>query len=400
MRIVFLCTSSLMEASPRGRWLPIAQQLARHGHTPYLLMLHPTENRLTKREMKWDGVNLVYVGQMHVYGYEGQRHYFSPFYLLVTAITSMSRLAEYAMRLRPDVIHIAKPQPINGLAGLLARFNSRLYLDCDDYETEANRYYGRWQKAIVRWWDNNLPLKVDAVSVNTHFSYDRCRNLGVSPDRLFYVPNGASDWQYQRPPPQHLHALRQALGLDVNPTILYTGAMNVVARGIGLLLEAFALLHNRMPAARLLMVGDGDDRLALQQQAHALGIGEAVRWTGRVDPMAIRAYLSLSDCSVDPVDDTPAMRGRSPLKIFESLALGVPVVTGDVGDRREILADGQAGILVAPGDAQSLASGMEQVLRDRSLHQQLAHTSLQRSQLYRWERLVQDWMRMYALPHL
>lgn len=395
MRIVFLCTSSLIEASPRGRWLPIAKQLARQGHTPYLLMLHPTLDQLTQRVVQQDGVHIIYVDQMHVYGYEGQRHYYPPHTLLLIALRSALALAAYATRLRPHVIHIAKPQPINGLAGLLARHNGPLYLDCDDYETEANRYDGRWQQAIVRWWDNHLPPRVDAVSVNTRFSYDRCRNLGVDPARLFYVPNGASDWQYQRPPQHHLHALRQALGLHENPTILYTGAMNVVARGIGLLLEAFALLHTRMPAARLLMVGDGDDRLALQQQAHALGIGKAVRWTGRVDPMAIRAYLSLSDCSVDPVDDTPAMRGRSPLKIFESLALGVPVVTGDVGDRREILADGQAGILVAPGDPQALASGMEQVLRDSRLHQQLAHTSLQRSQLYRWERLVQDWVKMY-----
>jgi glycosyltransferase involved in cell wall biosynthesis len=133
----------------------------------------------------------------------------------------------------------------------------------------------------------------------------------------------------------------------------------------------------------------------LQSHAARLGIGSAVLWTGRVPPSATRGYLSLADCSVDPVSDTPVMRSRSPLKIFESLGVGVPVVTGDVGDRREILADGAAGILVQPGCARSLADGLLHLLSDPALQRDISRRSQEQAAAYRWERLAQRWIALY-----
>ncbi len=70
------------------------------------------------------------------------------------------------------------------------------------------------------------------------------------------------------------------------------------------------------------------------------------------------------EVSVEPVYDDLAARARSPLKILESLAVGTPVVAGDVGDRREMLYDGQAGLLVKPGDSDALATGILALLQD------------------------------------
>jgi len=80
----------------------------------------------------------------------------------------------------------------------------------------------------------------------------------------------------------------------------------------------------------------------------------------------------MADVSVDPVYDDEVARARWPVKIMESLALGVPIVTGDVGDRREILGEGTAGLLVSPGDPGTLADGLEAVLNDSSLYQSLS----------------------------
>jgi glycosyltransferase involved in cell wall biosynthesis len=167
--------------------------------------------------------------------------------------------------------------------------------------------------------------------------------------------------------------------------------MSTVAHGVGLLLEAFALAHRKMPQARLLMVGDGDERLSLQRKALDLGLGDAVIWTGRVLPQAARAYLALADASTDPVSDTPAMAARSPLKLVESLAQGIPVLTGDVGDRRETLA-GNAGLIIAPGDADAFAEGIVTLLGDLVLRARLAAGAQVRAEDFRWERLVQPWL--------
>jgi glycosyltransferase involved in cell wall biosynthesis len=397
VRIVFLGTSCLDDPGPRGRYFPIARELARAGHDVHLLLLHPTFDAAdVTRRFDHDGVHVAYVSQMHVYGHPGQRRYYSPAVLLSVSLRAAIALAANARRLQPDVIHIAKAQPINGLAGLLARRRPvKLCLDCDDYEAESNRFAGRWQRWGVRWWEDFLPRHADAVSLNTRFTYDRCRELGVPAERLFRVPNGVSEWQFRRPEREMLESLRQRLGCGSGPLVIYFGAMHGVAHGLDLLLEAVAALRRDSPEARLLMVGDGDDLPSLKARAAEIGIATAISWAGRVPPEEVAGHVALADCSVDPVHDTPAARARFPLKIVESMAQGVPVVTGEVGDRREILAGGHAGRLVRAGDAAALATGMREILSDAGLRTSLSARAREHAETYRWEHIIQRWLEMY-----
>jgi glycosyltransferase involved in cell wall biosynthesis len=401
MKIVFLCTSGMDDPLPRGRCLPIARQLVQYGHDVSVLLLHHSYDQLpdAQRYHMDSGVLVHYVGQMHVYGLPGERRYFRPLKFLQVAIQSTVSLAAHAMRLKPDYIHVEKPQPMNGLAGVLARLRSgRLYIDYDDYEAEINRYDGQWQKKIVQLWEDKLPPMARAVSTNTRFIYQRCvEELGIHEKRLVYIPNGLSSEQYHRPPAAQVEMLRSSLGLQGHPTAIYLGYMGTHAHAVDLLIDAFRLLLQDMPEARLLMVGDGDERQVLQAQAQQAGIGDAVVWAGRVLPSATRNYLALAQCSVDPVYDIPVMHSRSPLKIVESMGIGVPVVTSDVGDRREMLADGEAGVLVAPGDAAALADGMHQMLADTTRQARLSQVTVAQAESFRWEYLVQRWMGLYRV---
>jgi glycosyltransferase involved in cell wall biosynthesis len=98
------------------------------------------------------------------------------------------------------------------------------------------------------------------------------------------------------------------------------------------------------------------------------------------------------------VYDNIVARARSPLKIFESMALGVPVVTGDVGDRAALLDEGRAGVLVEPGSAAALARGMCQVLEDPAHLQTLRRACQQHVQHYTWQALAARWEQVYAAP--
>lgn len=397
MRIAFLCTSSLDYPSPRGRWLPLARRLARDGYEPHVLMLHPTFDRLRVRRFICDGVRCAYVGQMHVYGLPGERRHFSATELASVSLRGALALARAAVRLRPNAIHIAKPQPINGLAGVLAaRSGATLFVDCDDYEAAANRFGGAWQRRVVAWWEDRLPRMARGVSVNTRFLYDRLRRLGVPEPRLRYIPNGV-DLDRQTPPDaRRVAALRNALGLTHHPTVVYLGAISAVAHGVRLLIDACAVLSKRLPTARLVVVGDGDDRPALMAYARARGLDRMIIWAGRIPPEAALTWLAVGDCSVDPVDDTPAAAARSPLKIVESMAAGVPVVTGDVGDRREMIGD-SAGLIVPPGDAQALADGIAVLLTDPAYRARLAQGARLRAEVYTWNRLARVWQTLYEI---
>ena len=76
MRIVFLSTSSIDDASPQGRWIPIAHQLVKGGHEVHVLMLHPMFDQLEAKQVVLNTAGTLvaqHVGQMHVYGKPGAR---------------------------------------------------------------------------------------------------------------------------------------------------------------------------------------------------------------------------------------------------------------------------------------------------------------------------------------
>jgi len=399
MRVTFLGTSSLDYPSPRGRWLPLAQELVAQGHTVNMALLHHRYDQLAvaRRHQLHAGVAVQYVAQMHVYGPIGQRRYFGPLTLLRVALLAALGLARAAIRLGGDALHVCKPQPINGLAGVLAAraLGCPLYVDCDDYEGGGNRFGAAWQQRLVQLCEDRLPAQAAAVTVNTRFLQRRCVGLGVPAARVMYVPNGIAADRIATPDSRKVAALNAALGLGAAPVVAYVGTLSQTTHNVGLLLEAFALVAQRVPMARLLLVGDGEDRVALEQQAHRLGISARTLFAGGVAPAAVPIFLALANCSVDPVADDAVAAARSPLKIVESLASGVPVVTGNVGDRAEVLGE-SAGILVRPGDARALADGIAALLADRSLQTRLAAGARARAEAYRWDRLAPMWAQVYA----
>ncbi len=391
-RLAFAATSSLLDPSPARRWLPIARHLARRGHDVTLLLLHPTYRQAPRGMQVIDGVRVSYVAPMHVAGLPGARRYYGPLGLLAVSLRAAMALAAGVAAVRPDAVHLAKAQPINGLAAVIARpFARQWYLDADDLEADANRFGGAWQQRVVAGWERHVGRLVRGISVNTSFLAEFYRQRGVPDARIITIPNGLEDAQFVVPAAEHVAAVRRAHDLH-GPTVAYVGALSTVAHGVPLLLEGFAQVARRDPRARLVLVGDGDDRSVLQARAAELGVSGAVRWIGRVAGHEVAPYLAAADCSVDPVADTPAMRARSPLKIIESLAIGVPVVTSAVGDRRAMLADGSAGVLVAPDDATALAHGIERAVAGGPASRLAARAGAER---YRWSLLLRQWPGLY-----
>jgi len=129
------------------------------------------------------------------------------------------------------------------------------------------------------------------------------------------------------------------------------------------LLEAFRLLLEHGDA-RLLCVGDGPLRERFEERARSLGIGGRVHVTGTLSHDEVPGLLRGADVAVAPY---PAMNGFyfSPLKIFEFMALGLPVVAADVGQVSGLLGNGERGLLYPPGNARELARALRQMLGDR-----------------------------------
>ncbi len=397
MHITFLLNQELEGASSLGRHFPLAKELVKLGHQIRILATHPAFATLAERHFWRDGVEVHYVGQMHVRRIGSRKTYPSQPELVRFALASTWHMFRQATAQPTDAYQICKAQPVNGLAALMARLLHRkpLFLDSDDYEIEFNRFTAAWQRLIVGSFERFLPRMAKGVTTHTRFNVERNISYGIPANRVVYVPNGIDRDRFAQVTEQDARSQREELGLTDHPVIVYVGNLSLANHPINLLLRSFAQVHEQEPRARLLLVGGGEDYDVIYAQVAEMGLADSVLFTGRVPPEQVPLWFKLADVSVEPVQDDLVARARSPLKVFESMAVGTPVVAGDVGDRREIL--GEAGILVAPGDAGALTEGLMTILQEERTRLHMAQAARSQCEPYYWDVLVSDFERVYHL---
>jgi len=159
--------------------------------------------------------------------------------------------------------------------------------------------------------------------------------------------------------------LREEYGLPEDAQIVGVVARLEPEKGHPTLLEAWPAVLARVPLARLLVVGEGSRREALEEQAAALGIADTVVFTGRRDDVA--AVTAALDIAV-----LPSYREAQGLTILEAMALSRPVVASAVGGIPEMIVDGQTGLLVPPHDAGALSAAITRLLTDHAYADMLA----------------------------
>ncbi len=132
-------------------------------------------------------------------------------------------------------------------------------------------------------------------------------------------------------------------------------------KGVAHLLEALA----QVPTARLVVVGDGPDRAALERRAAELGLGGRVTWRGQQPRHEVEAELQQAAALVIPsVVDVDGDKDGTPVVLPEALAAGVPVVASDLAGLGEHLRHDQSGLLLPPGDVGALVLALRRVVDD------------------------------------
>ena len=131
----------------------------------------------------------------------------------------------------------------------------------------------------------------------------------------------------------------------------------VDAKGFDLALDAFALVREDFPTARLVIAGDGSERPALEQQAQRLEIEDAVEFIGWVSPEAVPDLICRSTVTLIP----SRCRETFSLVAVESALMGRPVIATRAGGLEEVVIDGETGYLVSMGNAAAFARRLAEV---------------------------------------
>jgi glycosyltransferase involved in cell wall biosynthesis len=397
MRILFLLTQDLESPAGIGRYFPWAKALAQRGHQVSIAALHADYAHAPQKHFNREGVDIQYVAQMHVLKRGDKKYYYSPPILLARTIQATWALTRAALMSPADIIQIGKPQPMNGLAGWVAKKVRRrvLCVDCDDLEAANNRFSSRWQRRVVSFFERNLPRQADHVTTHTHVLQKQLLALGIPPPRITYLPHGYDRDRFADPQPGQVEALRSQLGLQGKKVIVYVGSMSLGSHAVDLLLEAFAMIRLSQPESAMVLVGGGEDIDTIQQKVIGLGLGESVIFCGRVPSRDTPLYYRLGSVSVDPIPDNSSGRASLSLKMFESWACGVPLVTVDVGDRQDILGDPPAGVIVQPGDPAALAHAILDILNQPNYAKTLSHRGVARVANFTWDRLAEQMESVY-----
>jgi glycogen(starch) synthase len=159
--------------------------------------------------------------------------------------------------------------------------------------------------------------------------------------------------------------------LQEKPVLLFVGRL-VSTKGVRVLLLAAKLLADRGYAFDLLIVGDGPERASLEKQSQASGLTSQVRFLGRLSEQELRGYFSIASIVV-----VPSLAGEVfGLVVAENMLRGIPIVASDLGAFAEIL--GGTGRVFKPGDADSLAHQIADVLENPVEASRLAATARHR----------------------
>jgi glycosyltransferase involved in cell wall biosynthesis len=146
---------------------------------------------------------------------------------------------------------------------------------------------------------------------------------------------------------------------------------------VEVLLKAFERLVSRVPEAHLLVVGDGPLRRQVAATGERFG-EERVTVAGAVDHSRVPGWLACADVAVAPYPKLDSFY-FSPLKVVEYQAAGLPVVASRCGQLDRLVADGDTGRLVPPGDAEALAAALVDLHRDPTLRRRMGSLGRRRA---------------------
>lgn len=278
------------------------------------------------------------------------------------------RLDQLIPTLEPDILHAHSPS-LTGVAALRAgrRWGLPVVYEVralwEDGAVEHGwSTEGDWRYRATRALETYVLRHADAVTTICEGLRRNIVERGIPAERVTVIPNGVDPQRFATRGSRDAELARR-LGLEARRVVGYIGSFYAY-EGLALLLEAFSDILSKAPDARLLLVGGGFQEEALRQRASALGLAGAVVFTGYVPHQDVPAYSSLVDVFVYPRRRVRVTDLVTPLKPLEAMADGRVVVASDVGGHREIVRDGETGLLFPADDADALAATVLSVLDD------------------------------------
>jgi glycosyltransferase involved in cell wall biosynthesis len=258
----------------------------------------------------------------------------------------------------PDLIYARHAWLPHALERLGARTRAPLYLEVNALFAQEKLDRGELAfPRLTRWLEGRALRRAERVLPVSESLAGAIREYGVPAERIELMPNGVDPELFDaklRPPRTSTTNGRWTIGL-VSSFRPY--------HGLGTLVEAARMLDRSVGGVRLLLIGDGPERTAIATQARELGLGTSVDMSGGVAHGEVPGLLAACDVCVAPYEGE-LNQYNCPMKLYEYMAMKIPIVASAWGEIPRILEDGRTALLHEAGNAEALAAKLRDVHDD------------------------------------
>ena len=307
----------------------------------------------------------------------------------VLDVRVLGPLVRQLRSLQPDILHchLVRANLYGRVAGRLAHVPSTI---CTHHGIEDYTLGSHWSDRVARTAERlTEPWVTRHVGVSESVRQGTIRRLKTRPEKVMAIPNGVDLAKYRSRPEERLVA-RTALSLPADAVVVGTvGALNAT-KDLQVLVRLVPRLVNRWPNLRFAIIGEGDQRPALAAMIRTLGMDRFVAMPGfRADvPQLLQA--------LDVFVSTSRSEGFG-LAVAEAMASSLPCVTFDAGGLGEVMANGETGFVVRPGDADAFEAALNQLIESVNLRRSMGQAARDRVQvLFSAELMTQRYCDLYA----
>jgi len=249
---------------------------------------------------------------------------------------------------------------------------------------EQSTYRGTGLGSVAGEAERWALSRTDAVLAVSGTLREYALSLGVEPDRVHVLPNGVDEGVFHPGPPDP--AVRARWALDAGPVLGFVGGLRPW-HGLEALPPLLVRLLASHPRVRLVIVGDGPVRAELVRGLSEAGVLDHVVFTGSLPQEEVAALIRQFDVALAPYPDATHDFYFSPLKLFEYMACGVPPVAAGLGQIREVVRDGETGLLYPAGNQDALAAACSRLLSDDDLRRRMGEAAAREIRgRYTWQR--------------
>lgn len=279
----------------------------------------------------------------------------------------------------PEVIH--ERQTYNGFGGFLLakKFRLPFVLEVNaPLKHELGMQYTNFYKWVGNITEEKIVTRADKViTVSASLKTYLLNRFNIASNKVEVVPNGVDPKIFN--PEVSGVDVRHRYNLNDNPVVSFAGSLQRW-HGVDILLNAAKKMLTINPSVKFMIIGSGGEEKRLKEQAT-----KNVIFTGAVNYPDVPNYLAASDIVVAPYPQINFFY-FSPIKLFEYMSVGKPIIASNIGQIGEVLEHGKTGLLIEPGNYDELAKGILTLLEDEDLKTKLGmNARIEVEKKYSWE---------------